>query len=160
MFSREIIPAPDEDVLALMGGIAGQLGQFIERKRAQASAERERQYLRDVFMRAPAAVALLCGPDHVFEFANPLYVQIVGRSDVNELLGKPVREALPVLEHQGYLELLDEVYRTGKPFLGQELRELMSSGTPATNEHYFNLLLEPSVDKPAGWRAFWPTLLT
>ena len=31
------------------------------------------------------------------------------------MIGRPVREALPEIEGQGYFELLDEVYRTGEP---------------------------------------------
>ena len=38
------------------------------------------------------------------------------------LLGKPVREAQPEIEGQGYFELLDSVYATGEPFTGREWR--------------------------------------
>src|SRR5690606_10123314 len=59
------------------------------------------------------------GADHVFEIANPAYIQLVGGRDV---LGKPVREALPEIEGQGYFELLDQVYATGETFVGRGIR--------------------------------------
>ena len=37
------------------------------------------------------------------------------------LLGRPVREALPEVAGQGFVELLDRVYRTGEPFVGNEV---------------------------------------
>lgn len=63
--------------------------------------------LREIFMKAPAAIAALRGPQHVFQVANPTYLQLVGNRDV---IGKPVREALPEIEGQGFLDLLDQVY--------------------------------------------------
>jgi PAS domain S-box-containing protein len=75
--------------------------------------------LREIFMKAPAAIATLRGPQHVFQVANPIYMDLVGHRDV---IGKPVREALPEVEGQGFLELLDQVYSSGQPFVGRELR--------------------------------------
>jgi len=73
--------------------------------------------LREIFMKAPAAIAALRGPQHVFQVANPRYLQLVGKPHV---IGKPVREALPEIEGQGFFELLDHVYTTGEPFVGRE----------------------------------------
>ena len=53
------------------------------------------------------------GPDHVFEVANAAYRRLIGE---RELIGRPAAEALPELASQGYLELLDQVYRSGEPF--------------------------------------------
>ena len=54
-------------------------------------------------------MAVLRGPDHVFEITNAGYLQLIGHRDV---IGKPVREALPEIDGQGFFELLDEVYST------------------------------------------------
>ena len=146
-FSREI-KKPDENILALMAGVGGQIGQFMELKRAEVVANLERQRLQEVFTRAPAAVALVCGPEHVFEFANPLFLQTVGRTDVHELLGRTLRDALPELEPQGYLNIVDNVYRTGEPFVGQELRVQLRLGRDdTTQEGFFNVLLQPFVGR-------------
>jgi PAS domain S-box-containing protein len=36
-----------------------------------------------------------------------------------DFIGKPVREAMPEIEGQGFFELLDNVYKTGEPFIGR-----------------------------------------
>ena len=64
-------------------------------------------------------IALLRGPDHVYELANPDYLALVSHRPV---LGRPVREALPELAGQGIFELLDEVQRTQRPHVGRSVR--------------------------------------
>ena len=71
---------------------------------------------RQLFQQAPGVMCILRGPSHVFEFVNDSYQRLVGD---RELLGKTVREALPEIEGQGFLELLDNVYRSGEPFTAQ-----------------------------------------
>jgi len=56
-------------------------------------------------------VCFLRGPRLVFELANAAYFQLVGHRDI---LGKPVREALPEVEGQGYFELLDGLLASGE----------------------------------------------
>jgi PAS domain-containing protein len=58
---------------------------------------------------APAAMALLSGPDHRFVFANRAYFKMAGRRR-NEIIGKLVRDALPELVDQGFLDLLNRVF--------------------------------------------------
>ncbi len=93
-------------------------------RRKQAEGERERLLgalelrLAYLFAHAPAFVAVLRGPEHVFELVNPPYRELVGGRDV---LGKSVREAVPEAEGQGFIELLDRVYREGEPYVGKEM---------------------------------------
>lgn len=86
-----------------------------------ASDARERAGAEEILAaleQSPAFVCLLRGPDLVFEYANANYVRLVNHRDV---VGKPVREALPEIAGQGLFEMLDEVYSTGKPFTAKEL---------------------------------------
>ena len=78
---------------------------------------KDRELLASVFELAPSFMAVLRGPDHVFELANPAYSQLIGHRAV---LGRPVREVLPELAGQGIFELLDRVYATGEPYVGSE----------------------------------------
>jgi PAS domain S-box-containing protein len=73
----------------------------------------ERGHLRNLFNQAPGFVAVLTGPDHVFEMVNEAYYQLVGHRDI---IGKPVWEALPEVQGQGYEEILDRVFNTGEPW--------------------------------------------
>jgi PAS domain S-box-containing protein len=106
--------------------------------------EVERARLTNLFMQAPAFITVLKGPQHLFEMANPLYLQLVGHRD---LLGKTVREAFPEIEGQGFLEVLDEVYRTGKPFVGKEMRILLQDETGTSgHEHFLDFVYQPLVE--------------
>jgi len=82
--------------------------------RRQVQFEMER--LSDLFDQAPAFFAVLGGQEHVFEMANGRYLQLIGHRSV---LGKPMREAVPEAEEQGFLTLLNGVYETGKPYVGR-----------------------------------------
>jgi len=88
-------------------------------ERAHEAVERERARLRAIFQQAPALIALLVGPDHVFEYVNPVYERVVGRASA-ALLGRSVRDALPDLAGQGSYEALDAVYTTGTPYRSTE----------------------------------------
>src|ERR1700733_14529625 len=128
-------PAPDE-----RGNPAGVIAIVVETtarvlaERRQA-AERERQ--RAIFQQMPGFVGVLTGPDHVFEYVNDAYVAISGP---RTFVGRSVREVFPELEGQGFYELLDRVYATGKPFRAQA----MPIRLVAENEdRYIDLLYEP-----------------
>ncbi len=69
--------------------------------------------LDKLFEQAPTFIALLHGPDHRFELANRSYMTLVGRDD---LIGRTVAEALPDAVSQGFLNILDDVYRTGSTY--------------------------------------------
>jgi PAS domain S-box-containing protein len=69
--------------------------------------------IEQLFESAPGCIAVVRGPDHVFEIANAAYRRLVGRTD---LVGRPAAEVMPELAEQGYLALLDDVYRSGEPY--------------------------------------------
>jgi PAS domain-containing protein len=77
----------------------------------------ELAWLREIFAQSPSFSALLRGPHHRFVLANAAYQQLVGRP----VIGRTVREAFPEVESQGFLALLDEVFSTGKPFVGRDV---------------------------------------
>ena len=117
----------------------GRLGE--ERERLFETFERERSRLARVFMKAPAFIATLRGPEHVFEMANPAYEQLVGFRDI---LGKPVREALPEVSGQGFFELLDQVYATGEPYVGNEIPIYLGGEEGGPPEvRYVNFVYQP-----------------
>ncbi|CAN5832781.1 hypothetical protein BH23GEM5_BH23GEM5_26480 [soil metagenome] len=104
----------------------------LEERHRQVEIERKR--LAEIFQEAPAFIAVLRGPTHVFEIANPPYYQLVGHRDI---LGKTVAEALPEVVEQGFITLLDSVYTSGKPFVGNELPILLQRTPDAAPEERF-----------------------
>ncbi|HJQ18931.1 MAG TPA: PAS domain-containing protein [Gemmatimonadaceae bacterium] len=121
----------------------------LARDRALAEAKRERERLYEVFMQAPAAIAVLEGPLHVFTVANPRYQELVGGRDV---LGKPVKEALPELADQGSFELLDSVYDSGRPHSERERLVRLNGGDAGATEVHVDIVYQPLED--AGGKTF------
>ncbi len=110
-----------------------------QQRRAQSEAERAR--FEAIFRQAPAMVAVVRGPDHVFEMANARYVQAVGG---RRLVGLRVRDALPELAGQRSLELLDQVYRRGEAVVGDETQvRLDLSGTGVLSDEFFDFVYQP-----------------
>ncbi len=114
-------------------------------REAQAVARSERERLRNLFMQAPAPILTLNGPEHVIGLANPGYVRLLRKGSESELIGKTIRQALPELEGQGFFELLDNVYRTGTPYIGNEmLAYLENAVTGKLDEAWFNFVYQPA----------------
>lgn len=109
--------------------------QLQQARAAHEDAEARWHRLLDVFRQSPAFVTVYRGPDHVIEFTSALSVELFGR----DTRGKPAREAMPELERQGILRILDNVYATGEPFYAWELRALVDPhGDGRMEEHFFN----------------------
>ncbi len=91
----------------------------------ESRSKKERKLLHDFFTQAPAVLAILKGPDHVFEFANPAYRELIGGRNPT---GKTLLEAIPEIKDQGFIELLDNVYKTGETFNGKEMPVMVDKG--------------------------------
>jgi signal transduction histidine kinase len=110
--------------------------------RLQLQQERER--LADLFQQASAFFAVLGGPNHVFEMINPLYQELIGPRSIN---GKSVREAVPEAEEQGFIAILDEVYRTGEPFIGRNTPiQLARNASQSLELRYLDFVYQPRRD--------------
>lgn len=121
--------------------------QYLESKIRERTLEleNERSALRELFINTPAIICILRGPEHVFEFTNPGYQRLYG---YRQLDGLPIRQALPEIEGQGFFELLDDVYNSGKSFIGKEMQAFVDSNNNGILEElYFNLIYHPIFDK-------------
>jgi len=123
-----------------------------ERSRSEATqhrlleaAESERERLAKVFDLSPAYSAILKGPNHVFDRANDRYYQLVGHRDI---IGKSMRDAIPEVQGQGYLEILDRVFQTGEPFVGTDMRLLLRREPDGPlEERYVDFVYQPLRDR-------------
>lgn len=97
--------------------------------------------LTQMFEQAPSFMALLRGPEHRFELANPSYLRLIGHRDV---LGRTVAEALPEAQAQGFVTILDEVYRSGQAYtaLGALFSVQGEPGGPVS-ERYLDFVYQP-----------------
>jgi PAS domain S-box-containing protein len=115
-----------------------------ERERLIESLEFERRRLGTLLQRAPAFMAVVRGPRHVFELVNDAYRDLVGPRD---LLERPVAEALPEAEGQGLIALADQVLETGEPFTATHLPVVVRRGPGGAPETRFvNLVYQALVE--------------
>jgi signal transduction histidine kinase/CheY-like chemotaxis protein len=105
----------------------------------------DRQRFLQLFDQAPTFLALLTGPDHVIELANPAYIKLVGHRAV---VGRKVADALPEAAEQGYVSLLDEVYRSGTPYsaFGAKYTVQALPDGPL-DERYVDFVYQPMTDR-------------
>jgi two-component sensor histidine kinase len=89
-----------------------------EQHQAREALRNQTRHLLTLFDQAPGFMAVLQGPDHIFEMTNSAYNRLVGN---RELDGKKVRDVFPEVAGQGFFELLDEVYQTGRVHVGRRV---------------------------------------
>jgi PAS domain S-box-containing protein len=124
----------ESDIIQRAGKVADQ----------NLALSREQDYLRSLFAQAPSFMAVLRGPDHVFELTNKAYIEIVGREDI---LGKPVAVALPEVVEQGFVAVLDQVFATGEPFIASGAAVKLNRGPGGAPEaRYLDFVYQPITD--------------
>lgn len=127
---------------AMLGGAV--LGRAQRVQEDNRRLEDERNRLLDMFMQAPGFVAVLNGPDHVFQMHNAAYAQLIGH---REITGKTMTEALPEIVGQGFVDLLDAVYATGEAYEGRStpIHLQRAPGAPLESV-YLTFLYQPIRD--------------
>ncbi|GLZ23583.1 hypothetical protein Pstu01_02530 [Stutzerimonas stutzeri] len=136
--------SPVFDDQAQPAGVIALVVETTERVLAERELQGQQARLQEMFEQAPGLMAMLRGPEHVFEMANPAYLRVVGERDV---IGKPVREALPEVERQGFIDILDRVYRSGTAFVGSGIRiGLQRTQGEAEEERLLDFVFQPVTD--------------
>ncbi|ELX07992.1 hybrid signal transduction histidine kinase D [Janthinobacterium sp. HH01] len=115
-----------------------------QRQQARTVEQAVARRTQSIFSQAPVAIAILRGPQHVFEQANAYYQELVGQ---RPLAGLPIRAAMPELEGQGIYELLDGVLQTARPYVGRSMLVRLLRGQPAQlSDCYFDFVYQPLLD--------------
>jgi signal transduction histidine kinase/CheY-like chemotaxis protein len=116
----------------------------VVRAKVRSVEETHALRLASIFEHAPVGVAILRGPDHVFEFVNHAYLAMVGSRQVR---GKPIREALPELSGQGLYELLDNVFTFREAYVGRSVRVMLDRGGAEAEETFFDFVYQPLTEE-------------
>ena len=128
----------------LIGRVSAQLELSRVQRLVEEHLELESKRLHTFLMEVPAAIAILRGPELVYELANARYCELVGQQ---ELIGRPAREALPELIEQGVWDIFARIYRTGEPFSAQDFAvRFEGCGRPMT-EGFLNWMAQPTRDR-------------
>ena len=113
-----------------------------QRMARESLQEQRARYVR-LFSQAPVAIAMFRGPTHIVDLANPLVCRLWGRQP-EQVLGKPLLEALPEIRGQGFDTLLDGVFQSGVAYEGSETpARLDRDGSGTLETMYFNVVYEP-----------------
>jgi len=135
---------PIRDAEQNVVGVFNQGNEITGLVRARRERLAELARWRELFHQAPAPIALLRGPAHLFEFVNDAYRRLVGGRDV---VGKAVLEALPEVANQGFSELLDRVYRNGEPYVGAGVAvKLQAANGAKAEERILDFIYQPMRD--------------
>ncbi|MBH2010449.1 MAG: PAS domain-containing protein [Xanthomonadaceae bacterium] len=136
-FSYAPVDGPDGTVAGLYCNLTETTAKVLAEKNRQAETRR----LYSLFEQAPSFMAVVHGSSHVYELANSAYLRMAGCQD---LVGKTFREAVQGIEDQGYVALLDQVYATGQPFIGNRMPVIFSrhaDGPP--EQHFVDFIFQP-----------------
>ena len=133
--------SPLRDELGVPAGVLVTVFDTTERVKADALLRTNQTRLLEVIQQSPAIFAVHRGPQHVLETINQPYQEFIG---AREVLGKPVREALPETVEQDFTQLLDRVYETGQAYTthGSRIR-IDRKGGQAEEERYLDLVYQP-----------------
>ncbi len=137
-------PIDDGDAATGVGGVLVVCTETTQQVLSARRATEESRRFSELFEQAPSFMAMLRGPEHRFELANPSYLKLIGHRDI---LGRTVAEAIPEAGEQGYVELLDRVYRTGEPYAANGVRYAARpvAGGPL-EEHHLDFVYQPIKD--------------
>ncbi|MGB4401124.1 MAG: PAS domain S-box protein [Daejeonella sp.] len=113
--------------------------QVLARQKLEDSEAR----FRSMVMQAPFAIAVLHGREFVIEMANSNTLNIWGKE--NNVLGKQLAEVFPELIAQGFLDILRNVFDSGKPFYGNEYAVTLLKDGEMTNA-FLNFVYHPIIE--------------
>ena len=110
--------------------------QVAIREKIQESERR----LRTLIQSAPPAIGMFVGPELIIESPNQTFKDTIGRGD--DIEGKSLKDLMPELEQQPFLDLLGTVFKSGETFhTDSAMLQVMRNGI--LEEKYFNVTFSP-----------------
>jgi signal transduction histidine kinase/DNA-binding response OmpR family regulator len=119
--------------------LQGRVAARLELSALQRQLDQERQDMSAMFAETPVGIAVIRGPELVFDFVNQPYCDAIGGRDVT---GMRLLDAMPELARQGFDALLHQVMATGKPFVGREMPVQLERGNGVENV-FFTYIYAP-----------------
>jgi signal transduction histidine kinase/CheY-like chemotaxis protein len=137
-------PIEDPATANRVGGVLVICTETSERVLSEHELAARVQQQQRLFQRAPGFIAILRGPDHVYEFVNDAYVRLIGD---REFIGRTVEEVIPEIRDQEFIRLLHEVYRTGQRFVAHQRPITLRRGEfGETEERLLDFIYEPIME--------------
>ena len=131
---------PFYDAEGQYAGYAGfcmDMDEIISGRKALAESE---QRISLMIEQSPVAICLFTGTNMKIEIANDMMIGYWGKN--KSVIGQPMEEAVPELKGQPFMEILEQVYRTGETYYGRaEPAELKVNDVIST--YYFDFTYSP-----------------
>ncbi|MNK53763.1 Phytochrome-like protein cph1 [compost metagenome] len=123
-----------------VGGILVTVIETTEKKIvADALKESNARFVNNI-MQAPVAMCIFRGQNHIVEIANEQMLQLWDAKAEN-IINKPIFEVLPELKKQGFDEILQSVFISGKKVVTEELFVPLNRNGQTENT-YINFVYE------------------
>ncbi|RYZ61512.1 MAG: PAS domain S-box protein, partial [Chitinophagaceae bacterium] len=125
-------------------GVMNTAAEITDLHLAKLQVEQSERNFRSMIVQAPVAMCILLGPEHVVDVANEAMFALWGKP-VEQVMNKPIFEALPDARNQGLEKVMNAVYETGIPFYANERPvNLLRNGRMETV--YQNFVYQPYND--------------
>jgi two-component system CheB/CheR fusion protein len=95
---------------------------------------------QNLVAQAPVAICILKGKNYLVELANSFYLKIIDKTD--GIIGMPFFQSLPELKLQGIKKIIDNVWKSGKPFSSNEMELYFLKGEKK-EKLFFNFVFQP-----------------
>lgn len=107
-------------------------------------AEAQRKQLFEAYQQAPVGIGLLSGRELKIEFGNDSILHVLGKT--KSIIGKTVAEAIPELNGQPFIQILDKVYTSCETYFGNsQLVYFEQNGE--LKEGYYKFIYHPLKNK-------------
>ncbi|MEO7802006.1 MAG: PAS domain-containing protein [Ginsengibacter sp.] len=135
-----VIYQPYKEANGTIAGIVALCQDVTDQINNRKKIEESETKFRNLIEQAPVATCVFVGEDMIIEVANKLMLDFWGKDQ--EALGKPLKEAVPELNGQPFLDILKNVFITGEIYQAvEEPADLMINGVTST--YYFDYTYKP-----------------
>ncbi|MDB5245729.1 MAG: hypothetical protein JWQ40_123 [Segetibacter sp.] len=124
-----------------VGGVLVVCTETTEKVKNFQALQSKEETLQNIFSQAPVAIAIFGGPSFIIELANEKVLEYWGRTH-DEVINKPLFEALPEAAGQGFEELLTHVMDTGERYVAKE-HSINLNRNGKLEKTFINFLYEP-----------------
>jgi len=138
-FSYSFTPLTDAE--GKIYGVMNTGADITEVNLAKLVIQKSEENLRNTILQAPVAMCIFKGENFIVDLANDRMFEFWGKS-AKDVMHKPIFEGLPEAKDQGFEQILQGVYKTGKTF--------SADGVPVTLPRngaielvYVNFVYEP-----------------
>ncbi len=141
-FNYSLTPLFDES--GAVYGVVNTGADVTDLNIAKQKIEQSERNFRAMILQAPVAMCILRGPTYIIEIANALMIELWGK-EVEDVMHRPVFEALPDATEQGLEQMLNDVYNNGQTASANE-RPVMLVRNGEAETVYLNFVYEPYFD--------------